>query len=502
LKPLPSGFFSDPVPHDEAADYIRAKTPMFAGQFNELLPELRARAFTIAGVECADTLQRCRDAIATLPAGGDWNKIKKELVNEICPWLVDPNADAETQARQTKAAKARATLLLRIHGGQAYGATNARVLDENQDIFPFRQYLSMDDSRVRASHAALHNKILPADSPWWHTHTPPWEFGCRCTVAGISAEEAGEIAAAESHKPPEQRDVLEGAQLHELVHNNRLVSGPNEIYDTRTGYQKNGKGYEWDHRSMQMPLEMIQARYDAPVWEAFQAWADATDVMPGSTVLDWAKMSGPARPPESPGELLASRRASVPVAIAAKLLGANPEHPAAKAVKLWGDDQRAFSSIIHEDNRSHEAEAWRKMIEQAISVLEPVEGDQPLFRGWQFPAESARDAMMAAIESGRPWIQERAGMSATFSMQVAMSEKYIGGKSMASALWVVDSPVSARDMRPIFTALGTNYHTTDEEAIFPKKSMFVLTGKSVMMHQDKSGHEKPVVVYSVREVTP
>ena len=487
------------MPHDEAVEYIRRKVPLLADTFYRLGPELRARAFTISGVECADTLQRCRDAIATLPSGGDWNAIKKDLVNEICPWLVDPDADTETQARQIKAAKARAELLLRIHGGQAYGAANARVLDENVDIFPYRQYLSMDDSRVRASHAALHNKIVPADSPWWHKHTPPWEFGCRCTVAGISAEEAEEMAAAESHMPPEQRDVLQGLHLTELVENNRLIAGENQIYDTRTPYEKEGKGYEWDHRSFQMPLELLQERYDPPVWQAFEAFAERTEVLPGSTLLDWAKMSGPPRAPQSPGELLAAPKASVPTGIAAKLLGDTPDHPAAKAAKLWGDDDITFADMIEPSNTAPAMLAWRAMMERLLYVLEPMPPNSTLFRGWQFKDEAAMQSVMATLDAGKEWDQKRVGMSLSASMDVALREKFIGPTDKIAVLWIVENAVSPVNMQPIFQAVGTNAH--DEiEAIMPNGRAVMKLGKYTMTIKDKSGNDRQVIVYRVQEI--
>jgi SPP1 gp7 family putative phage head morphogenesis protein len=83
-----------------------------------------------------------------------------------------------------KAADRRAELLLRTHGQQAYATTQYKMMDEQRDLFPFWQYLSMGDSHVRATHAALDGVVLPADSEFWTTHFPPWDWGCRCQCAG------------------------------------------------------------------------------------------------------------------------------------------------------------------------------------------------------------------------------------------------------------------------------------------------------------------------------
>ncbi len=45
---------------------------MASDVFNDLLPELRPLAFTVAGVTYADSLQRIRDLVATLPTRLSW----------------------------------------------------------------------------------------------------------------------------------------------------------------------------------------------------------------------------------------------------------------------------------------------------------------------------------------------------------------------------------------------------------------------------------------------
>src|SRR4051794_5742237 len=114
-------FLFEPTPHQEAVDFIKDKPVLTREVFDQLLPELKARAFTIAGIEHADTLQRVRDMIAELPAGGDWKRIKKQVVAEISPYFIT-SEDEEERADQRRAADRRAELLLRTHGEEAYGA--------------------------------------------------------------------------------------------------------------------------------------------------------------------------------------------------------------------------------------------------------------------------------------------------------------------------------------------------------------------------------------------
>lgn len=281
-------FLTEPVSHDEAVDFIKSKPVVSRAVFDQLLPELKARAFTVAGIEQASTLQAVRDMIADLPRGGDWDTIKREIAAQVSPFIVDPDADPEVQAQQEQAGERRAELLLRLHGFQAYSAAAYRALDANRDVFPYWQYKSMGDGKVRHTHRALHDVTLPADDPFWQGHYPPWEWGCRCQVVGLMKEDVDDIRAADESKPVEKRRIIEGEARRQLVENGRLVRGPSEIYDVRTPVQRGAKGaFAWSPGDLRISLADLKARYDALVWDTFEAWAKNQTLSQDLTVWDW-----------------------------------------------------------------------------------------------------------------------------------------------------------------------------------------------------------------------
>lgn len=64
------------------------------------------------------------------------------------------------------------------------------------------RYVTMQDSRVRALHAKLHNIILPRKHPFWDRYYPPNDFGCRCRVEVIYADELLEKGLKPTHSVP------------------------------------------------------------------------------------------------------------------------------------------------------------------------------------------------------------------------------------------------------------------------------------------------------------
>jgi SPP1 gp7 family putative phage head morphogenesis protein len=290
-------FLLEPTPHDEAIAFIKAKPAIAAKIFGELLPELRARAFTMAGIEHYDVLQRVRDLVAEVPSGADWDKTKAEIVAEAAPYFVgkrsgydkDGNPLYMTKEDAQRYAATRAELLLRIHGFQAYAAASYRAMDAQRDVFPFWKYQSMGDAKVRDTHAALDGKVLPANSEFWKNHFPPWEWGCRCQVVPMMEDEVDDLRRAEAKRPLEERDVLDGPALAKVEQERKLVLGPNQIFDLRTQREK-GKadGYEWTPSELRLPLDTLRARYDADVWAKFEKWAQATGIPEtGATVWEW-----------------------------------------------------------------------------------------------------------------------------------------------------------------------------------------------------------------------
>lgn len=266
-------FQISPIPHEEARKLIADKPAVTREVFDKLPDDLKARAFLVTGIEDYDVLQSLRDRIADLPAGANWDDVKKDVVKGLSPWMTP------------EAAERRAKLLMNHHGFSAFAAAKSRVSDELSDIFPFRQYVSSRISKEpRASHRALDGLILPADHPFWEKHTPPWEFGCNCLPPiDLMAEDVEEEKARDKNRPPEDRRVLDANAL-KLLNEGTVNRGLNTIVDVRTPKERGGN-YENNVRDLNLPYAEIAKRWDDKTREDFEEWARAIPMGDGRDLL-------------------------------------------------------------------------------------------------------------------------------------------------------------------------------------------------------------------------
>lgn len=281
--------------NQEALDFIRGKIVLGRDVFLGLAPGRRSKAITITGVENLYMIQTIRDLLAGVPSGEDWNATKQNVADLLTPYMGGGEmADSEffglTEPGEKARAKAeaRAELLLRTHVGQAYAVTYTEALDSHKDVFPYRQYLTMGDSSVRASHAALDNLILPADHPFWTNHTPPWDWNCRCSFAGLTADEAGEIAREEdANGTPEAQRLLPDEETQERLSDQERILRGNQIVDVRTEYEKEGPaGYQFNARTLSTSRRALMEGLDPDLRTDFKEWAQGT-IVPELEISLW-----------------------------------------------------------------------------------------------------------------------------------------------------------------------------------------------------------------------
>jgi len=262
----------NPVPFTEAADFLKSKPAVTREVFDRLLPEIKARAFTVAGLSSVDDLQTVRDAIATLPQGARWQDVKDDVIGMLV------GSTEEDFIAATK----HAELILRMQGFQAYSAAQDQLAQATKEDLPFLMYNSMEDDRVRPEHAALDGLVLPVDDPFWAEHTPPWDWGCRCWRTQISAAEQAKIAGGDAYGR-----VLGPAEDKRLHLTGELDDGAGHVITITTPQQRAeqagedpAKAWHWNPGDLRIPLDTLKARYadDPETWNVFVNFAKTMSV--------------------------------------------------------------------------------------------------------------------------------------------------------------------------------------------------------------------------------
>ena len=136
-------------PNREVAGNVRDRMAVRMDAYAKMLPEIRARAFAVSGIEDMKQLHRIEEAIARIPEGGDWKEARKEIAAEL-----------DGQA-------ARAETVLRTNCFEAYAAARYRAAQADKDVMPYLVYHCVGDDRVRPEHRALDGTVLPVDDPFW-----------------------------------------------------------------------------------------------------------------------------------------------------------------------------------------------------------------------------------------------------------------------------------------------------------------------------------------------
>jgi len=72
---------------------------------------------------------------------------------------------------------------------QARMAQKWQRIQDNKDLFPYLQYRTIGDGRVRDEHAVLDNVIKRADDAFWQNYYPSNGWNCRCTVIQLRSGE-------------------------------------------------------------------------------------------------------------------------------------------------------------------------------------------------------------------------------------------------------------------------------------------------------------------------
>ena len=74
--------------------------------------------------------------------------------------------------------------------------------EEDAEIMPYLEFITVGDDRVRPEHQELNGIIRPVDDPFWDTYTPPIDWNDRCDVIQVTNPDAKPTDISAMKLPP------------------------------------------------------------------------------------------------------------------------------------------------------------------------------------------------------------------------------------------------------------------------------------------------------------
>lgn len=175
---------------------------------SDMEPKIKAQSFFSARVAEAHILDKLRE-VSDGYSRGEFGL--GEARNKLKDFLRGEGYDPHQAGLRNLASTARLNLILKQNAAMAHSAAEwHRMHDPDaMKVFPYVRYHARNDSRTRGEHAHLDGRIFRKDDPFLSTHTPPWEFNCRCWLEEITEKEAGKTPALIQPPTPEDKVTVD-----------------------------------------------------------------------------------------------------------------------------------------------------------------------------------------------------------------------------------------------------------------------------------------------------
>ncbi|MCX5785679.1 MAG: phage minor head protein [Elusimicrobia bacterium] len=264
----------------EALRYLAGQTDYHpAFNWYDVWQDAHAKAFTVAKAMQVDLLKDIHSAVQngmkngltvsqfrktiepTLQAKGWWGK------------KIMTNPDTGKEQVVQLGSPRRLELIYRANMSVAESAARYQDFVESAPERPYWQFVCVLDAHTRPSHRALNGKVFRWDDPFWNTFWPPLDWGCRCTVRKLTAEQVRKLGLKVESSVGKIAYNQPGAELQK-------IGAQRSTYTDPVTGEKVSTGAGWDYNPG-------QAWYlDAQTWQKAE---DLPDPLRRTFLADMAK---------------------------------------------------------------------------------------------------------------------------------------------------------------------------------------------------------------------
>jgi uncharacterized protein with gpF-like domain len=178
------------LPFDEAIKFFLKKLNLPSETWDAIWGAEHTRSFTVAGAMDQDLLQELREAVtAGINEGTTLDQFRKDFEGIVDKYDWGPAAGTPEFAW-------RSQVIFQTNLSVAYsaGRYQQQTDPDTLSVFPYLRYVASSSLEPRPDHMIWYNLVLPANDPWWATHYPPNDWGCKCGVVSCDDEEAAELS--------------------------------------------------------------------------------------------------------------------------------------------------------------------------------------------------------------------------------------------------------------------------------------------------------------------
>ncbi len=192
---------------NDALEYIKNKKLRPAFSWCDVWNEEHASNFTVAKAMQVDVLSDIKKAVEqAIENGESFETFKKNLapaLQEKGWWgkktMIDP-VTGETVNAQLGSDR-RLKTIYDMNTGQAYNQGRwQRTMDS--PLHPYLMYRIGPSKNHRPDHQSWEGLILPKDDPWWDTHYPKNDWGCKCWTQAVSEARKKQLEESGIKVPP------------------------------------------------------------------------------------------------------------------------------------------------------------------------------------------------------------------------------------------------------------------------------------------------------------
>lgn len=199
-----------PLPPEEAIAYFRQKGYAIGFDYRDVWQAQHQAAFTVAKVMQLDLLQDIRAEIdKALSEGTTLRDFQQRLIPTLQArgwWgrqaMRDPLTGEVVDAQLGSPRRLKTIYDTNLRTAHSEGQWQR--IQDRKEAFPYLQYDGGNSEHPRLQHSAWDGMVLPVNDPFWQSHLPVKEWGCKCRVIPLTRRqlERQGLTVSESPKVP------------------------------------------------------------------------------------------------------------------------------------------------------------------------------------------------------------------------------------------------------------------------------------------------------------